>query len=376
MENFKKFIEKNREKIQKGAFILGGIILCIIVIFVIVMLIVGRKISYPKLEEKLINATEQYLMDNLDYRPSASKPEITVDANTLITAKYIKELRKYVKDTCSATIKVKYATEGLEYQAFLDCDNFQTKTFNSILKEDNKKTSQTGEGVYNLNDYSVFRGQDPHNYVSFANMMWRIVKYNDKEIRLILDNKNTEMYEAFPDIEYEGVWDDRYNSETESRNGVNNFSLSIVFDRLRQMYNGTLVDYQDYLTPYNLCVGKRDEADGNKAGNQECTELISNQYYGLLPVYDYLNASLSNLCTTTSNPECQNYNYLNNEEDSWWTMTPNSKDTYSVYYVNPMGQIDTGYGDDFGAYRIVIALKGNVLYDSGKGTLEEPYVIR
>ncbi len=376
MDNFKEFIEKNRGKLKKGVFILGGIIIGIIVIFILFMLIVGRKISYSQLEKKLVNATEQYLMDNMDYRPSATNPEITVDANTLVTAKYIKELSKYVKDTCSATINVKYATEGLEYQAFLKCNNFQTKTLNTVLKENNTKLSQTGVGLYNLNNYNVFRGQDPNNYVSFANMMWRIVKFNDDYVFLIIDHKNTKLSQIFHDIKYRGVWDDRYNTESESKKGINNFILSIAFDRLKQMYDGTLVDYQDYLTSFDLCVGKRDENDENKAGSQECSELISNQYYGLLPVYDYLNASLSNVCFNTLNPECQNYNYLNNDGDSWWTMTPNSKNTYSAYYVTASGKMDSASTNESRVYRIVIALKGNVLYDSGKGTLEEPYVIR
>ena len=184
------------------------------------------------------------------------------------------------------------------------------------------------------------------------------------------------MTQIFPSANYYDVWDDRYNTELKLARGINSYNISIVFNNLSKFYNKYLSKYQSYLNPISLCAGKRNEADMNKGGKAECNNLVLNSYIGLLPVYDYLNASLSDLCIGTLSPECQNYNYLNNNKDSWWTITANSKNSYEVYYVNYNGIVSSDYAGSKKFYRFILNLNSDILYKSGNGTLEDPYIIR
>lgn len=378
MDKLKFYLQKimaNKELIKR-ILILIGIILIVIFIFFGIIKMINKKITYTELENLLIKETNNYLNDFPNLKPTATNPQVDIDVQELITNKYLKNLNKYVKDTCSAYVTVLYKNTDLDYQAYLNCNKFKTEKLSTVLDNKNTILSSTGEGVYNLGNYKVFRGQNPNNYLTFADMNWRIVKYDDNAIYLIIDNANTSMYKTFGSLSYSGVWDDRYNSEFDLRVGINDFNVSIGFDKIKTLYNAKFLNYQEYLTPFNLCVGSRNEDSNNKGGMEECSNILTNQNIGLLPIYDYLNASTSNLCQTTKSPECQNYNYLNNGKDSWWTMTPNIKNTSDIYYVNSSGLVNSDHANNIRLYRIVVALKGNILYSKGDGTLENPYEIR
>lgn len=367
-EKIKIFYNSNKKKVNLFGS-LACVMFLIIIAIAISVKIVGVKITYEELEERLEKATYNYLSENPNVLPNTAKPTVLISANTLIENNYLKELSKYVKDSsCTANVMVNYVNNDYKYQAYLTCDNFKTENFTNVLKNNNK-ISQIGEGLYEMNNELVYRGQNPNNYVSFADELWRIVKI-DKEGKIHLLITETGDETAY------GIWDDRYNAEIGSNYGINNYSLSRVLTTTKEIFDLKYSQYAKYLTTFNLCVGKRAEESTSKSGNIECNELIENQNIGLLPVYDYMNASLDGLCTTTLDKACQNYNYLADSNYSWWTMTANLKDTYSAYTISYGGEVYSEYTYGSSTLRYVITLASDVLYNSGDGTKNNPYTIR
>ena len=361
---------KNSTLKQKIVFLgvtVGGIVLASLLISFIIKLI-GNRISYDELETKLAQATEKYLNENPNDLPTKENPTSVISAATLIENKYIKALKKYVKDaSCTANINVYYNQGKYDYQPFLTCNDFKTETFLDVLKKQNE-ISSFGEGLYELNNELVFRGERVNNYVKFADELWRIVKVNDKgEFIIILNDLDSKNY---------GVWDNRYNTEAETQKGINNYSLSRALSTIRNTYQEKYSKVQSYLSPFSLCVEKRGEFDITKDGSVECSKRLDNQYIGLLPLYDYMNASLDSLCINATSRECQNYNYLVNSKDKWWTATGDPKNTFDVYYVSYSGQIVSEEADVGGTYRYILALNKNILYKKGSGTESDPYEIR
>lgn len=368
MNSIKDLINKiDKQKLTLLLSIIG-VMLIIIVAIAIAVKVVGSSITYEELEEKLEIAAEKYMAENPDNLPSEKNPVSVISATTLIQEKYIKELKKYVKDaSCTANVNVYWNEGKYRYQAFLTCNTYKTQTFLDVIKNSNELSSY-GEGLYELNGEFVYRGQNPNNYVKFAKKTWRIVKITNKnEFLLIRSN--------FTDEEY-GVWDDRYNTDATASKGINTYALSRIKYNLEKLYKKDLNDYTELLTTFNICIGKRINATTDKSGFTECSETINDQMIGLLPVYDYLNASLDNACTKTTSEECQNYNYLVNDNGSWWTITGSGKSTYHAYLVEPTGAVAKDTTDSSAYYRYTITLNKNTLYKSGTGTEKDPYIIR
>lgn len=367
LESLTAFYKNNKQKITLFGSIAFVMLLIIITISIAVKL-VGVKITYEQLEEELENSTYKYLSENPNELPNANNPTVVINANTLIENKYIKELKKYVKDSsCTANVLVDYENNNYKYQAYLTCNNFKTEKLIDVIKNNNK-ISQTGEGLYEMNTELIFRGQNPKNYVLFADRLWRIVKINkDGNINIIVTTEKADINDE---------WDDRYNTEKGTQRGINNFLLSRTFNAIQNFYDTTLSSYNSYLAKYDLCVGKRLEESTDKSGSLECNEKIEKQYIGLLPVYDYMNASLDGLCQTSISKECQNYNYLADNKFKWWTMTADMKTTYDVFYVSTKGQLESDYASVNAQHRFVIALNSDVLFAGGDGTKDNPYTIR
>lgn len=367
IEKLKSYYFSNKQKVT----LFGSVALVmffVIIIIAVTLKIIGSKISYETLEEKLEKAAASYLNDNPDLLPSVSNPTVVISDNTLVENKYMKEIQKLVKDSsCTANVMVDYADNNYKYQAYVTCNKFKTEKFVDKIK-DNNQISQVGEGLYEMNNELVFRGQNPNNYVSFANRLWRIVKINkDGNVNMIVVNNKTDL---------NSVWDNRYNSEKDSQRGINNFLLSRSFSSIKDYYSANLKEFESLLATYDLCAGKRLEDSEDKSGNLECNELIRGQYVGLLPVYDYMNASLDGLCQTTTSKECQNYNYLADNKYKWWTMTADMATTYDAFYVSTRGQIESDYASNNAEARYVVALSSDVLYKSGTGTNSDPYIVR
>lgn len=359
---------KNLDKklIKRLGIIFGGII-CIFLIIIIVKLIIGNRISYNKIENKMIESAKKYYQEHSEELPTTSGGSITIGTDKLIELEYLKDLTKLVKDKdaiCQGEIKVTNNNSYYLYSATLNCgDYYKTKKFTEALTS-NIVTS--GDGLYQIGDAYVFRGENVNNYVSFAGKTWLILRINnDGTIRMIETTKRQSV-----------TWDDRYNSNRESNVGINDFNVSRIKDTLEYIYSDpeefTDID-KAYISNQNLCIGKRDDNSTINDGSIECSNVVENQPLGLIQVNEFALASIDGSCHHVTDPECTNYNYLT-QLNSYWTLTADANSTHKVYKISGSPFISTASGTS--KARIVVHINAGVNYDSGDGTATNPYIFK
>ena len=129
-----------------------------------------------------------------------------------------------------------------------------------------------------------------------------------------------------------------------------------------------------YLTTFDLCTGKRATENNTKTGVSECDLILKDQTIGILPLYEYMRASLDESCQSSVDAQCQNYNYLA-IKNKWWTLTGVSANTYEAYLIDYDGKINVEKSSQNAFARYVIALNKHVLYSGGSGTKNDPYKI-
>ena len=361
-----------RKKLLKIAIGIVAAVIVIIIVLLIFHAITGNKNGYSDIENKVLKAAQKYYGDNKDLLPQKENEQISIDDISLTSLGYLKNMADLVKDkenvTCSAKVIISYNNATYRYTPLLDCgDAYKSQTLASYI-ESKEARVYSGDGLYDLNGEYVYRGENPNNYLKFANHMYRIVKFSNNKAVLILN----ERYERV-------VWDDRFNANVERNDGINDYKVSRVKELLDKVYaDDLLIDKNNkaLLSSHDLYMGKRNEADNYNDGSIEQSEVISNQYIGLLPLYDYINASTDTNCNSALTPSCSNYNYLNNYDYNWWTITGNAGNTHQVYRIDDNGEIDNTRGASFGYARPVIYLVDDALYVSGNGTFDNPYIVK
>ena len=109
-------------------------------------------------------------------------------------------------------------------------------------------------------------------------------------------------------------------------------------------------------------------------GSIECSTVLPGDYLGLLPAYDYVNASLDTSCNSLASQQCSNYNYLLEYDKSWWLLTADADTTFKGY--KAAGEIvkSTISGDS--RLRLVITLDSKTILTSGTGSQEDPYIVK
>lgn len=139
----KEFIEKMKNIAggeNKQKLVLFGsiavVMTIIIVAIAITVKIVGIKITYEELEDKLATTANSYLRDHKEEAPTPTNPTVVISAETLVENKYMKPLKKYVKDaSCTANVNVLYNSGTFKYLPFLTCNDFKTEKFAETLKK-------------------------------------------------------------------------------------------------------------------------------------------------------------------------------------------------------------------------------------------------
>lgn len=357
----------NLIKNNKKALIFGitGLLAVILIIIVSIILInVFKKYDYRALENMMVEKTKSYLKANSSLLPTDENKSTIVDVTTLVNEKYMKDLAKISKDTnCTGKVEVVYNNNNYRYSPLLTCDNYETQRLKDVILE-NEDIKQTGNGIYELNEDFVFKGEYVNNYFNFANESWRIVKFDDEMFYLILADTANDVDQA--------VYDDRYNETINSYRGYNSFESSRIEKTLNDLYNGYFASYQNYLMPIEACTHSRSETDYNNTGEIECFSTYQT-YISLLPVYDYINASNDPLCKTTTSGNCSNYNYLSQTSNKWWLLNGTNENSYDVYVVNTKGKVSLEQASTKKFLRIVIAIPSDVLYKKGDGTSSNPY---
>lgn len=347
------------------------IIVFLVIIIIVIKLLKGNRVSYSAIEEKMVVAAKKYYSNNeegIEKFKDISSKELSVNVDTLVKAGYIKDLTKLTPNkeaTCKGKVSAKTNNEFILYTAYLDCGaDYKTKYLSDVLKE---SIVDTGNGLYAYNDYHLYRGEYVNNYVNFADKTWRIIRINnDNTIRLIETTKREKI-----------VWDDRYNIDLDSNDGINDFDVSRIKDSLAALYNNDK-EFTDtdkaYILPQNLCIGKRNTDETNIDGTVECSKTYDNFMIGLIQANEYALSSLDANCKTPEDKACDNYNYFNNFTSSYWSITASNYKTSKVYKLSPAPFVTNA--DNEASIRSVIKIDSNATYVSGDGTLENPYIFK
>lgn len=376
--------EQFRARIVKMMGVMIVIIIIIILIGLIISLTSKKNYSYAEVEDVMKEAAKSYFVDNEKKLPTS---RVKISSDVLAEEGYMNTLDKYLSNqTCSGEVIVENTgNKTYSYTSYLDCgdDYVTTELYKKILNEKNIVTD--GYGLYSYNGGYVYRGKDVNNYVKFdgTSGLWRIVKVNsNNEITLIQNDLSINNF----------IWDERYNNRVDDNYGINQYKNSNISTIIEKVYNNNLTDdadsdyyYEDEpklftknikakLLKFNACVGTRATNELSRDGGPECSEMLETKV-SLLPVYDFLNASLDPDCTNTISPSCQNYNYLVTE-GGYWLANGVSDDNSMVYLVDYQGYVNTAYANKEDKLRLVVRVGKDMMIEKGNGTKKKPYVIR
>ena len=371
-------------KDKKKLIIIASIsIVSILILLICIILIMSifKRFDYQELEKKLVDATASYIGNHKELLPKEG--EIIVSEETLVSEKLIKGLNKISKDkTCEGKVKVVSENDAIRYIPELTCEKYHTTSLKDtilareeVLPEitnseitDPIKQSGLYEHTQEEKKVLIYRGSKTiNNYIKFLDYNWRIFKMDDDKIYIILSDtlNSKDLYQ----------FDDRYNEEISSARGKNIFATSKIYQKLLDFYNKYFKDHHAYLKRMDACIHPRSQVDARKDGYIECTT-TENTPISLLPVYDYMNASLDPNCNKTSSKEsrsCSNDNYLASTTNKWWLANGLYENSYEVYYVGTSGAIDSDYAISKKDLRVVIALPSDIIYKDGIGTSEKPF---
>ena len=357
---------------KKIGIIVGFLILIIVVLFGGAFLYnrFFYKRSYSEIETIMVQAAENHFSKNSDDLPKNYNDFVSVSIDNLVTVEEMKPVEEYLKDDsiqCDGNVVVTNINGKYRYTPSLDCGAaYKTVKFMDYIKS-NVGIVEQGNGLYNLNNELVYRGDDVNNYLKFGNHTYRIVKFTSEENPMIIYTEKPESI----------AWDDRYNIEKNSNLGINDYSVSRIKEYLEELLDDqTFITSEDKMlvVAHQLNIGKRTGNDTDKTGSLEQSNVIENQFIGLLPLYDYLNASLDTNCTTSVSKSCTNYNYLAKYKYNWWSMTATSSNTYRAYRINGYASLISTNAS--GAVRPVLYLTKEALYVSGDGTKDNPYIVK
>lgn len=355
---------------KKPLIICGGFIALLIIFFIVVGIIKGLKKSYTEIENKMKNAAISYYEKYEEKLPKTEGAEVSIKAQTLIDNEMMKPLEKYVRNdeiTCDGKVIVTKTYKNYLYTPVLDCGKkYKTKMLSEELT---KKIVDSGNGLYaGVGEY-YYRGEYVNNYVKIGEKLWRVLSIKEDGTMIIVQNN--------PDKNKYYVYDDRYNNESESNDGFNNYEKSRLRDSMLKLYKGASIldaEQKKLIISDNLCIGTRSLEEANNDGSVECSNRTVNKYpFRFMQVNEFLRASLDISCQKTEDKACSNYNYLVFEDFDYWLMTPSLEKTYRTYILSNV--IDDTTTSNEKRVRIVVNISKNTTFSSGHGTVKDPYII-
>ena len=343
---------------------IGAIILIIVIIIVVGVIVSGKGKTISA--ENLSSAAKAYYEKNPALLPRENYDSTTVSLSTLISMGYISSDKEGA--SCPSYVMVTNMNGTYSYTPFIKCNNSGTNNATSLMSKLTASMTKTGSGFYNVDGKFIFRGENPNNYVSFGNTLWRILGLDENNnIKMIYSDIYVDYYE----------WDNRYNKDIESDRGINDY-ITNERSRLKEYLDSFFVTNTNGKTftaeqisrtvKFKTCTGKADLSSGSiNVCNDTTTDRVST-----LTVEDYINASLDESCSVNETINCRNYNFLNS---SGWTITAYNGNTHQAYFIDKnkgVYPLDTHIRS---AVRPVIALKNDVVYAKGSGTYNDPYMI-
>ena len=378
-EQEQKEKEQNAKKkmVKYMTFFMIGFVILILIIF-ICSLFMNKKYTYEEIELVLKDAAIAYFADHKDALPVNDGDIVEIESVNLSVEEKMKPLSEYTGEgvACNGSVQVQKVGEEYVYTPYLNCGESYTtvELYNHIIA--NEKVVTSGYGLYTINGYYTYRGENVNNYVQLEKHLWRIVKITPSNNIVLIKAETEDNYQP---------WDNRYNKLAKYNAGMNTYNSSRIKEALEKLYKtDTEEDGQLQILTNNdraktvahdVCIGKRAKNQVSKNGEIECKEVLKNQKISILPVYDFMNASIDNDCTTPESLTCENYNYLSNGK-TWWTITADSATTYNAYEISERGRIRSTTTQTYSNMRPVIYLNSKVMYKEGNGTLEKPYILK
>jgi hypothetical protein len=315
----------------------------------------------------MVSAAKSYYKNYPDSLPIMDGANVSVSADTLIENSYLKPFPEMVTngDNCSGYVKVYKVNDDYSYFPYLNCSgDYESMTLSHKITD---TVVTSGDGLYKHNDGYIFRGEYPSNYLKFNGKMWRIIGINnDGSIKIIYNETKVER----------NSWDDRYNSSKDNYYGINDFRVSRLLEYLNDIYdNNTYVNSNNksLLVKHDWCIGKVSQDGGLISGLNLCSDKYSDLYIGTVQIDDILLPSLDTGCKDIYDSECTNYNYFYNI-NTGWTMNACSDNTYTAF-VSGGSSVSYKNASSESYVRPVVNLNSNILYKSGTGTSDDPYVI-
>ncbi len=367
-------------------FIRDNILKIIIIIIVIFLFIFGlsacSKFSagkpasskYEEMENKLKEAAIKFTKENTRYLPQEVNESSKLNMRILVTNDKLAQFyaNEDSSKACTGYVSITKKSEGTySYVPFIKCGKYyETMTLSNYIKE-NDKVVTSDDGLYNYNNTLVYRGERAKNNLVINQRPYRIVSISENgEVRVVDTKKYTDR----------NPWDDRYNNTVGKEYGINIFEKSRLKDYLNSYYETDNEYFTDYLrsviVPHDICVGPVPKDNSDFSGNVECQVVSENQYIGLLQANEYFRASIDSNCKTINNYECGNYNYMMNiNQWSIVTQNPTLENSYQVLSISD-GRVNyIRASSSFNIY-LTFYLDANVLYNSGDGTVNNPYTLR
>ena len=212
----------------------------------------------------------------------------------------------------------------------------ESTTLARIIKTENndKETFKQINGDY------YFYQDATNNYVSYSNLIWRIIKINkDNTITLINDNIISTL--AYGDNK------DTYE-ESNLMNWLNTKKTNSNTGKLETILN----EKEKYLKKNSTCIDNIDDIK-----NVTCKKESKNTYLNLLSITDYLYTGGTK-------------SFINNEKNTY--LSNKNKDN-ELWYINEDGKLDTTEGNDILGIKATITLKKDIELKSGTGSKEDPY---
>lgn len=210
-------------------------------------------------------------------------------------------------------------------------ENYKVEEKNSIAN-DIKESNKDNENFKNINSEYYFYGTDVNNYVSYSNLIWRVIKVNnDNSITIVLDNSITSLANSNSSI-------DKWLNKTE--------------EEYTGILENNLNNLSKYLTYTNTC---KDVIEDTK--NITCKETIEDTYITTPSLNDYVNTGGSN-------------GFMNNEE-YYYLINTNNENKY--WYIDSDGKLGKTDGSDVLGVKPVVTIKGTIELTGGNGTKDSPY---
>lgn len=370
--NINNDYNKNRYNDNKSfIYIIIGVF---ILIFIIVLLVVfanrgnSKVKGYSGVESRMVSAAKSYYNKYDDKLPVMDGSSVNVSAETLIENSFLKPFSEMVDEgvSCSGYVNVFKIGEDYSYFPYLNCGSeYESSMLSKKIISAGIVTS--GDGLYSIGDKYIFRGEYPNNYLKFDDKVWRIIGINsDGSIKAIYTDKKVDR----------NAWDDRYNSSKDSYVGINDFHVSRLLEYLNKIYDeNTFVSKsnKDLLVKHDWCIGRVSQEGSSISSLNLCSDTYNDLYIGVVQVDDILIPSLDSKCSNIYDVECTNYNYFFTI-NTGWTLNASSDNSYAVFNSNG-GAVSYKNASASGYVRPVINLNSNILYKSGTGTSDDPYII-